>query len=498
MAQNKNSGLSKTSLLKGMQCGKALYLYKNNYKERDPVSRSLQAKFDRGHSVGKLAQSLFPGGKDCTPPSVFQYDQSIAATKALTMAQFPVIYEAAFKHEGVMVALDILCFRDGKWYGYEVKSSVRTSKTYLQDAAIQYQIITKSGLQLEDIFLVHLNGQYIRDGELDLNQLFQIVSVKEEVLEQQAEIEAAILAARDVLAANSAPEIAIGTHCYKPYACDFLGKCWNGLEKNPILQLAGSSLQERIEWLMSGIRKIEDIPVEALSKTRTNAQFQVHKTQTPYVDLEAMKGFFSQIDYPLYFFDIEAYQPAVPIFDHTTPFQPIPFLFSIHYVKSKEEDVLADVYIAAPDGDNREAFLKAFLEATKEPGQIVVFNTLLEKGILYQLGKLFPSYAGAIKERVLRMVDLETPFKKDWFYHPGMLGGYSMKNILPALVPELSYNNLNIRDGADAMLIYQQLVEEKDDVKKEAQLADLKAYCQMDTLGLYKVYLYLESLIEKS
>jgi hypothetical protein len=487
----KNNGLSKTSLLKGMQCKKALYLYKYHYQDRDPVSRALQDKFDRGHRVGMLARELFPGGIDCTPPTIFQYEQSIAATKALIMRQEPVIYEAAFKHEGVLVALDLLCFRDGKWYGYEVKSSIRTSRTYLLDAAIQYHVITKSGLALEDIFLVHLNGNYVRKGDVDLQQLFRITSVKDEVLEQQLDIQSAIKQAREVLSLDAAPVVDTGIHCYRPYACDFLGTCWKGLEKSPILQLAGVAMQDKIDWLKNGIRSLEEIPEAAISQGRMHAQMMAHKSKRAYIDREKLKAFFNDISYPLYFFDIEAFQPAVPLFEHTSPFQAIPFQFSAHYIERQDGPLEANEFIVQPGEDGRLAFTEAFLKATERPGQIAVFNTLLEKGILFQLGKLFPQYAGAIRDRVVRMIDLETPFRKDWYYHPGMQGGYSMKNILPAIAPDLSYDQMNVKDGQDAMHVYHQLWYEEDFVKKSRALQDLLSYCQRDTLGLYHIYRHM-------
>jgi hypothetical protein len=167
-------------------------------------------------------------------------------------------------------------------------------------------------------------------------------------------------------------------------------------------------------------------------------------------------------------------------------------------VERKDGPLQTFEFLVPPGEDGRKTFTEAFIEATRKPGQIVVFNTLLEKGILYHLGKLYPEYAAAIHERMQRMVDLETPFKNDWYYHPGMQGGYSMKNILPALVPALSYEQISIRDGMDAMYVYQQLMYETDPAKKIKSTQDLLAYCQMDTLGLYEVFRYLERVVESS
>src|SRR5688572_10462740 len=93
MAQKRNQ-LSKSTLIRSIQCPKSLYLYTKHYDLRDPVSISQQQVFDRGIRVGKLAQRLFPGGRDMSPPNAYSYDASIAATKALVLTKYPVIYEA--------------------------------------------------------------------------------------------------------------------------------------------------------------------------------------------------------------------------------------------------------------------------------------------------------------------------------------------------------------------------------------------------------------------
>ncbi|MCO5247760.1 MAG: DUF2779 domain-containing protein [Chitinophagales bacterium] len=472
-----------------MQCQKALYLYKNHYELRDTISQVQKNKFNRGHRVGILAQSLFPGGKDCTPPSVSAYDQSVQATKALVQAQYPVIYEAAFKDKGVLIALDILVNRDGKWYAYEVKSSLKISQTYIKDISIQYYVMRQTGLEIEDVFIVHLNGDYILENDtLDLYQLFKIVSVKDKVLKKQGQIEKAIEDAWATLRSTKIPDIAIGEHCFKPYTCDFLSYCWQGKEKSPVLHLAGTSLAEKIEWITSGVTELKDIPKSALSSRRVHAQFKAEMQGGVYIEKESFTKFMKGIDYPLYFFDIEAFQPAVPKFNHTSSFEPIPFQFSLHYAESEDAGLQTTEYITHPGQDGREEFLTTFIQATQLPGKILIFNTLLEKRVLNILIETFPKYKQEVKERLKRMVDMETPFSNDWFYHSKMKGGYSMKNILPALVEDMDYRQIDINDGMNAMLIYHDLWYEKDESKVRRELDHLLAYCRMDTLGLYYVF----------
>ncbi len=177
--------LSKSSFLKGIQCEKQLYLYKHHYDWRDEVSEAQQAIFDRGTNVGKLAQDLFPGGVDVAPPNPFQYDKSAKLTRDKINEGVKIFYEASFIYDEVLVAVDILVKAGSKWKIYEVKSSTSVSETYILDAAVQYYVLINSGLDVDDISIVHLNNQYVRHGELNIHELFSIESVFDLVKEQQ-------------------------------------------------------------------------------------------------------------------------------------------------------------------------------------------------------------------------------------------------------------------------------------------------------------------------
>ncbi|MBK7854738.1 MAG: hypothetical protein IPJ79_07345 [Bacteroidetes bacterium] len=145
--------LSKSSYIRSLQCLKSLYFYKFHYRERDPISAEQQARFTRGHEYGKMAHMLFPGGVDASPAKPYDYEPSIKLTRDLILKQTPVIYEASFAHNEVMAAVDILVKHEGKLSAYEVKSSTKISQTYLNDAALQYYLITASGYELEDFLL---------------------------------------------------------------------------------------------------------------------------------------------------------------------------------------------------------------------------------------------------------------------------------------------------------------------------------------------------------
>jgi hypothetical protein len=215
--------LSKSSYIKSLQCLKALYFYKFHYKDRDPISVEQQARFDRGHSYGKLAHLLFPGGIDASPARPYDYEPSIKLTAQLLLKQTPVIYEAAFEHSDVMAATDIIVKREGKLTAYEVKSSTKISETYMNDAALQYYLITESGYALDDFFIVHLKPDYKEAGTDDVQQLFMHESVKEFCEYKKQFVEDRI--SKELITKKRIPAINQGEQCNKPYPCDFKNIC---------------------------------------------------------------------------------------------------------------------------------------------------------------------------------------------------------------------------------------------------------------------------------
>ena len=217
--------LSKSSYIKSLQCLKSLYFYKFNYKDRDPISAEQKAKFDRGHQYGKIAHQLFPGGIDVSPPSPFEYATSAKQTHSLLLKQQPVIYEAAFIANEVIVALDILVRKGGLLHAFEVKSSTAISQTILNDAALQYYVITQCGFELEDFSIIHLKPDYKELPVDDVKALFVSESVKEWCVSQQQFVEDNILAAKEIIRNKKMPNKKQGEHCNSPYPCDFKNIC---------------------------------------------------------------------------------------------------------------------------------------------------------------------------------------------------------------------------------------------------------------------------------
>ena len=222
--------LSKSTYIKGLQCEKALYMTKKHPYLRDKLSIEQRAKFQRGTDVGILAQQYFPGGVNMTPNSPSQFPRRVKETmENLQNPEINVMYEAVFQYNDTLIMVDILV-RDGEqWKAIEVKSSLKLSTTYYNDAALQYYVLHGCGVPLSDFQLMHINPDYVRHGDIDVKQLFQLVSVMDYAKEQEPVIAANVDRLKQVVALPHAPQVEVGPHCNDPYPCDFRGHCWKNI-----------------------------------------------------------------------------------------------------------------------------------------------------------------------------------------------------------------------------------------------------------------------------
>lgn len=476
--------LSKSTYIRGLQCHKSLFLYKNNIQLRDKVSPELRAIFNRGNKVGVIAQKLFPHGVDCSARS-----NIVAVENTLKNIEEgkTVLYEAAFNYNGTLAIIDILVKEGDKWFAYEVKSSLRLSQTYINDAALQYYVIKNSLPSLFDISLVYVNGTYVFDGKLDHQQLFSIQSVKKNAIEQWETIDARIGELKTVALDKKIPEIAIGEHCFSPYTCDFKGFCWKNISANSVFELTEMSFADKLDYYNKGLIYFSDLVNEKNLKPTHKIQIEAAVNNKPFVDVKKIKEFLSQVKYPLALFDIEAFMPAVPVFKGTKPYQHLPFLFSVHTLTERNSDLQEFVFIAQPGEDPRLPFAKNLVESLKDVQSILVYDAKMERQIINSLAELFPEYKAELKSISDRIVDLITPFENKWFYIKQMKGSNSLKNISAAVFAEIGFDKLNIPHGAVALAAYEDLLTENNIFKIMEVCEELKRYCQTDTLAMVKI-----------
>ena len=349
--------LSKSSFIRGVQCEKHLYLYKYHYNEMDQLSDMQKAIFKRGTDVGKLAQQLFPNGVDASPATQFEYAKAVKKTKTLLQEKQKVIYEASFNFSDVLAVADIVVNDKTGLKVFEVKSSTSISETYIRDAALQYWVISNCGYKIKDFSITYINNQYVRKGELDQNELFITESVLKLILPLQKWVEENVNAFKKVLAKKSIPKIDIGEHCYDPYTCGFYEYCRKHIPENSVFDLSGVHLTKKYDFYRDGIIRLEDIPESAKLSQSAKLQLDVYKSKKDIIDKKAIKEFLSDLNYPLYFMDFETFQPAVPMFDNSKPYQQIPFQYSLHYKKNKKSKIDHFEFLAEVGEDPRIKFI---------------------------------------------------------------------------------------------------------------------------------------------
>jgi hypothetical protein len=478
--------------MRGLQCPKSLWLDRRQPEARTAPPPDLVARWEAGTEVGIYAQLLFPGGVE-VPFDGRTKVQQLAQTRDLLAKGAQTIYEATFSSEGVFVRADILRKAQDGWELYEVKSASDVKPHFPDDVAIQYFVLTGSGIPLRRAFLVHIDTGYVRRGEIDPQKLFSMQDLTDDVRKKQTAIPAELARMREVLAA-SLPEIDIGPQCTAPYECDFIGHCWRHIPEHSVFDLKGRGV-DKWELYRKGIVRMNDVPLEALNNAQ-KMQVKFYRNRGQHVDLDAIREFLDGLHYPVCFLDFETYDSPIPPFDGTRPYQQIPFLYSLHRQDSPGVTLRHSEFLAPPGKDPRDELTERLIAAISEGACVLAYNKTFEARVLKGLAERFPAHRERLLAIAEGMVDLMVPFRRRDIYDWRMDGSYSLKSVLPVLVPELSYEGMAIQEGKEASLAY--LALDKIEGRKEREKAeeDLRAYCRHDTLGMVKLLEKMRALAE--
>lgn len=488
--------LSKSTFVRGCQCVKSLYLNKYHKEFQSSVSANQEAVFEQGKEVGVLARKLFPNGIDASPKNYFSYEESIEKTEHAIKQGEAVIYEAAFLFDSVLAALDILVKNSDGWKAFEVKSSTEVKDTHILDAALQYYLIQNTGISLKDIFIIYINNQYVRGKELEIEKLFIKKSILKEVLELQTFIPQKIKELKSVLEQKEIPDIEIGIQCNDPYPCDFIDYCWKKIPPYSVFDIANLRTAKKFELFNQGIIELKDIPNDFALNASQWQQVNCELEQKSIIDTPKIKAFIEELIYPLYFLDFETFQLAIPKFNNSRPYQQLVFQYSLHKQNAKGSSLLHSEFIAETNSnDPRISFIQKLIVDCGEGGDILVYNIAFERTRLQELANDFPEFANPILNILNRLKDLMIPFRERWFYTPYMKGSYSIKVVLPALLPEFTYSNLEIKDGNTASSTYASMVQGNFTGDISKSLKALSEYCKLDTLAMAKILEKLSSAL---
>ena len=478
--------LSKSRFLAGLQCPLRLWYQCYDRDLASEVSAAQQAVFDAGHKVGKLATQLYPAGVLIDEP-YYQHKRAVESTlKAMQDPEVKAIYEAAFLYDDVRIRVDVLDrLEDGSWNLVEVKSSTSIKDVYYPDVAVQFYVLEGCGLKISSAGILHINNQYVYDGRnLDLDALFAFGDLANEIQSMQPKISSSLAEFKAMLENSDAPQIQPSKHCHKPYDCEFWDHCTKDMPEFWVYNINGI-VQDKLDKLAEmGIQDISDIPESfPLSLIQDRIRKSV-SSRKEYIS-NRLEAELSNLEYPAHFLDFETIGAALPRYADTRPYQTIPFQWSDHILY---EDGKLDhrEYLCNEDKDPREEFTESLLDALGTQGSIVIY-TSYETGVLNSIVEHFPHYADELRAIIDRFKDLHAIIRNH-YYHPKFYGSFSLKYVLPALVPEMSYDKLSIQDGIQASLEYLRMIDPGTGETEKAIIREnLLTYCGQDTLAMIKI-----------
>lgn len=474
--------LSKSDYVLGLKCPNALWFKKFR---KDIVPEANQAIFDIGHMVGELACERFKGGvKIAAKP---WETTSVTETMAVITSGAPAIFEAILETPTKeFCAVDILRNNnDDTWDIIEVKSTTDTHDYHILDASFQRYVCETSGIKIRNCYIMTLNNEYTRYGDLDLEQLFTLHDVTAD-LQDKATVEGEIKRLRAIL---SSPELGIAiskAKCNKFYECGYKHHCWANVPSYSVFDAFRGKLADDI-YSDHGA-DLRNLPVDLYSKQIHPGDIECFLNQCEVTDREALQCFLSELKYPLYFLDYETIGPAVPMFDNSRPYQAIPFQFSLHIMREPKGELEHIEYLHDKTTDPRPELIKVLIAACGTYGTVISYNQGFEKGRNTDMAKAFPQYADALKKINNRMIDLLVPFRQRALYRPSQNGSASIKQTLPAFVPDMSYKNMEIGNGTEASQQFLNFMNGKQTpVQTEIMMKNLRDYCGQDTLAMVRL-----------
>ncbi|MEK7585904.1 MAG: DUF2779 domain-containing protein [Patescibacteria group bacterium] len=495
--------LTKTDYLIYKDCAKNAWLkvHKPDIYYAEPLSAFDQGIIETGNEVDTLARSLFPDGVLVTDRS------GTEETKKLVEAQTPVIYQPVFETDLYKVICDILVWNSStKLYDlYEVKASnsgedkKAKDKLYSQDIAFQHLVLKELQIPVGNLYLIRLNAEYTRAGDLDIKELFSIENFTDQVFEITDSVAEEMKNAQEILRDDKEP---VG-------ACKCITRgrsshCTTFSYSNPDvpeysihdISRIGSSKRKLEDLVDSSILSIYDVPSEFTLSDKQRNQVDAVQSGKTFIDKEGVSNFLDKISLPISFLDYETFPSAIPRFAGYHPFNQIPFQFSIHILEEVGQESLHAEFLFTQDKNPDQAFIESLQEHLPESGSVLVWHKSFEMGRNKELAERNPERKEFLENLNSRIVDLEDVFTEQYFIHPEFRGKTSIKYILPVLAPELSYKALDISEGATASDTWNKIVTKQFSVEEaQEKIKSLLIYCKLDTHAMYAIWKYL---VEKS
>ena len=517
--------VSKTEFMKHERCERLPFLDQQANLEKDRlIDESNQPKIlghfrnQDGYRVEEYAEQLFP---DSVKVDLFGVD-SLVQTKQAFNQKAQAILQPSAQSLGNYARADIVsklpsssvnpeqreALREiyGGEYGApfalnEVKSTTQVKEEHIRDLAFQMHTFRSAGYNIQKANLIHVNGDYVRSGEIDPSQFLTIVDVTQEVLDVLPDVVAQIPFVHQTLNQNTPPEVTIFKQCNHrnaQSACPHIESCWSELPSDPIQWLPRLGDKKFNSYLEDGLTSISQIQPDDKRLTKTQRPIvESFHSNAPVINLLEIQKFIDSIDQtqPISFIDFETFSSAVPL-DGSRPFQDHPIQFSSAIMRPDGSITRGD-YISNQLVDVSTEFATELLSSIADKGAVISWYVPFEKKILTQLAVNVPSLESELNALIDRLVDLNRPFASGSYVDKSFQGSSSLKKVLPVLAPDLSYSELSVNNGSQVGSQWLEMVQSTDAKTKYKIMTDLQTYCSLDTTAMIRIYQELNSLVKK-
>ena len=479
-----------------------LWLKKNAKDKLPPTSPNLQAMFDEGNNYEPYAEKLFPEGVRLSwdPKKYGSYDELIVKTNAEMQKGTKTIFQGRFIIDNLTFICDIIDkTENGSFDLYEIKATTEVKEEHIPDLSFQQIVLEQLGYKVNNIYVIHLNNKYVKHGPLDLDKLSTIENVTDEVKALKPITEEKIPKALATISLAKMPDISprhIGLSKYKKDWMEIFRLLNPDLPKYSIYDLAGNNREAVSLMEDQGILELAKIPEEAkISGRKAKMQVQVTRQNSTVINKDKIKIFLDDLEYPLCFLDYESIKKAIPPYNGTRPYQQIVFQYSVHVLDSPDSDLKHYMYLHTEDSNPIEPLTESLLKVIGPKGSVIVWHKVFERDRNIEMGNYKKAYLDFYNNLNDRMIDLEIPFQQDWYAIKEFKGKSSIKYVLPALIPDLSYKELQIQDGLTTGRIWSEIViDKKNTINKDKMFEEMRKYNTLDTLAMVKIYQKLMAL----
>jgi len=496
--------LSKSEFMMFLKHPAWLWLKKHDKSKIPEPDENLRALFDDGNLFESYAEKLFPdavtlGYKINGIFNGNRYKVLPELTKKELQKDTKVIFQGRFEVDNLTAIFDVLeRVGDNTFDLYEIKSSTSVKPEHIPDLAFQTIVLEKSGLKIRNLYVIHVNNNYVRKGDIDPMKL---CSEKEDVTKDVREIIGETLnnigEAFKIINMKNMPDVS-PRHLKQGSMEEWLEvyKLVNGeFPKYCMYNLCGLTAKKVGLLEDMGVKLINEVPPDFELTERQQQQVTALK-EGRQINIKEISDFLSKFEYPLHFFDYETFSGVIPAFDGIRPYQQVPFQYSLHILDKQGGELIHKEYLHTENSNPVPTLVKKMMEDFEGKGTVLVWHESMEKGKNEQMAKMFTEYEPFLLNINDRILDLKIPFSKGWFTDADFFGSASLKAVAPVIISKPSYSDLKISNGVTAQRVWMETVfQGKNKETKDKIMEDMRKYCGLDTEIMVHILKVLESKI---